>query len=270
MISENAELKECKIEILFSKYPKHAEHISKERGAEFDLIVAVGGDGSINEIAKNITTLNKPMAIIPMGSGNGLARHLKIPLEAKKALQLITEGTLKQVDTAKLNGHFFVSIAGIGFDSIVAAEYANHNGRGFITYAKLAVQKYFRYKEASYDLVLDGKEYTKKAFMISFANSSQFGYNTRISPKADCSDSLIDVCIVRKPKLFQVPKLLFQLWTKKADRSKHIEIIKASKISLTQKNNEFANIDGESVQVGNSISIELKQKNLGVIVPKEE
>ena len=270
IIKDNVDFKKYEIEIVFSNYPKHAEKLSKERGLEFDLIVAVGGDGSINEIAKEISRVNKPLAIIPMGSGNGLARHLNIPLDVKKAVQTLGDGRLKYVDTAKLNGHFFISIAGIGFDSEVAAEYANTKSRGFITYARIAIQKYFKYKEASYDIILDNKEYKRKAFMISFANSSQFGYNTRISPKADCSDSYLDVCIVKKPKVYQIPKLLYQLWTRNADKSKHIEIIKAQKISLKQSDNEFANIDGESIQVGNFIEIDLKERDLEVMVPKNQ
>lgn len=258
------------VELVFSEYPKHAEQIAKDKARDFDLIVAVGGDGSINEIAKQISMLNKPLAIIPMGSGNGLARHLNIPLQLDKAVRLLREGSKQHVDTAKLNGHFFISIAGIGFDSLVAAEYAKTKNRGFITYSRIAIQQFFSYQEKEYDLFLDGKSYNKKAFMISFANSSQFGYNTRISPNADCSDSYLDVCIVRKPKIYQLPKLLYQLWTRKADRSKLIEIIKAKKVSLNQNADQYANIDGESIQVGNQIDIEVNENNLEVLVPNKQ
>ena len=253
--------------ISYTQFPKHAGQIAKREHPLFDLIIAVGGDGTINEIAQALQSTTTPLAIIPMGSGNGLARHLKIPLNPQKALQSLNESNLSKLDTATLNGHFFVSIAGIGFDSTVAAEFDKTKGRGFINYARISLQKFFRAKENEYELTLDGSIYTRKAFMITFANSNQFGYNTRISPKADSSDSYLDVCIVRKPKAYEIPKFLFQLWTGNADRSKLVEIIRARKISLIQSDNEYANIDGESIKVGKKIEVELKRANLEVLVP---
>jgi YegS/Rv2252/BmrU family lipid kinase len=257
---------EIEYSISYSEYPKHAGILAEE-GSDFDLIVGVGGDGTINEIAQKTSESNTPLAIIPMGSGNGLARHLKIPLKMSKALKLLSHHNLVKLDTATLNGHFFVSIAGLGFDSIVAAEFVKTRGRGFVNYARIAMQKFFQSKEKEYEMVLDGKSYTRKAFMITFANSNQFGYNTIISPHADCRDSYLDVCIVRKPKIVEIPGFLIALWTGKADRSKHVEIIKARKISLKQSDSEYANVDGESIKVGHQIEVNLKSANLDVLLP---
>jgi YegS/Rv2252/BmrU family lipid kinase len=253
--------------ISYSEFPKHASELAKDKLSEVDLIIGVGGDGTINEIAQVLRSTNTPLGIIPMGSGNGLARHLKISLNPQKALKGLKEAKLSKVDTATLNGHFFVSIAGVGFDSIVAAEFSKSKGRGFIRYAQISIQKFFSYKEQDYALVIDGKSLERRAFMIVFANSNQFGYNTILAPNADCRDSYLDVCIVKKPKLFEIPKLLFQLWTGKADRSKHIETIRARTISLVQTENKYANIDGESVKVGQAIEVELKQGDLDILTP---
>lgn len=270
VIQQNLDLNKVDFEIIYTDFSSHAEEIVKEKKSDFDLIVAVGGDGTINEIARKLSLYDTPLGIVPMGSGNGLARYLNISLKPERAIKELNYQKTKKLDTATLNGHFFVSIAGVGFDSLIASEFDKAKGRGFLTYARLTIKHYFLYKERKYKLTLDGKEYERKAFMVSFANSNQFGYNTRISPKADISDSLLDVCIVRKPNLFQIPRLLFQLWIGNADKSGQIEIIKAHKIQVQQKDNLYANIDGESVKVGNRIEIEIKNQNLEVIVPSKE
>lgn len=262
----NREEVECRIS--YTEHPKHAAILAEE-GKKFDLVVGVGGDGTINEIAQKMCLSNTPLVIIPMGSGNGLARHLKIPLQPKKALGIIKNHRRAKLDTATLNGHFFVSIAGLGFDSSVAAEFVKSRRRGFVNYARIALQKFLTTKEKDYEMTLDGKKYKRKAFMITFANSNQFGYNTLIAPNADCTDSYLDVCIVRKPNIIEIPGLLFKLWTGKADRSKHIEIIKARKISITQPDSEYANVDGESIKVGHQVEVNLKPANLDVLLPQQ-
>lgn len=254
-------------EIIYTDYPGHASQIVSDKMEYFDAIVAVGGDGTVNEIASKLGNKKKPLAIVPMGSGNGLARHLKISLSPPNAVKALNKPKLKSLDTATLNGHFFISIAGIGFDSLIAAEFDKAKGRGFLTYARLVVKEYFNYKEHNYLLQLDGNEHKTKAFMIVFANSDQFGYNTRIAPEADICDSYLDVCIVRKPTLFQLPFLLWQVWTGKANRSKFIETIKAQHIKVNQGDYHYANIDGESVKVGADIEIKVKNKDLEVILP---
>ncbi len=266
-IQEKLHPKGIDFEVIYTEFPLHAGKIAQDRMDDFDVIVAVGGDGTINDIAAKLGNKKSALAIVPMGSGNGLARHLNISLSPEKAISSIDQLKLKEIDSALLNGHFFVSIAGIGFDSLIAAEFEKAAGRGFVTYARLVIREYFNYKEKNYSLNLDGKTHERKAFMIIFANSNQFGYNTRIAPEADISDSLLDVCIVRKPSLLALPYLLWQVWTGKANRSKQIEIIRAQKISVNQGSHSFANIDGESVEVGNQIDIQVKNKDLLVMAP---
>ena len=254
-------------EINYTDFPAHADKIVQEKINDFDVFVAVGGDGTINEIARSLSTESSPLGIIPMGSGNGLARHLKIPLNTKKALVSLNKSIPKALDTASINNHFFMSIAGVGFDSLIASSFAKAKRRGFLSYAELTIKEFFKYKEQNYILNLDGEKLERKAFMISFANSNQFGYNVKISPNADLEDALLDVCIVRKPTVINIPKMLWQLWNGKAYQSKYIEIIKAKNIKVYQKDQEYANVDGESIKVGHDISIAIHAGNLTVLTP---
>lgn len=254
-------------EVQFTEYAGQAEHIIEERKEKQETIVAVGGDGTINEIAKVLAGSEKPMAIIPQGSGNGLARHMGIALKADKAIKQLNHSKTLKIDTVDLNGHFFISIAGIGFDSLIAQKFVSSQSRGFAGYASLVLKEYFKFREQEYQLKVDGKDLKRKAALISFANSNQFGYNTIIAPQADLTDGLVEICILRKPKIYQIPSTLFNIWSKKADKSKLIEIISAKTISLYPNKLQFANIDGESVEVGERIEVKLTPSNLNLLVP---
>ncbi len=249
-------------EILMTQYAGHAAVVLEERDKLEETVIAVGGDGTVNEIAKVLVGTKKAMGIIPQGSGNGLARHLNISLNPVRAIQQLNQSIKTPIDTAALNGHFFVSIAGVGFDSLIAQKFTSSSSRGFLGYASLVLKEYFKFKEQEYRLILDGKEKMVNAAFISFANSNQFGYNTVIAPHAHIADGLLEVCMMRKPRLFQIPSILFKVWTKKAHQSKLLEIIQAKSIVLQPNLLQFANVDGESIEVGEKIEISLQPNSL--------
>jgi len=215
-------------QVSFTERPHHGTDICKNsvnNGA--DIIIAVGGDGSVNEIARPLAFTDIPLGIIPSGSGNGLARHLKIPTETIKAIKVLNNFSIKKIDTAEVNNRFFVSIAGVGFDAFVAKKFAEHKRRGFYTYAQIAIGEYFNYKPKTFTLRIDGKKVKRKALFISFANSDQFGYNTSISPHAKIDDGLIDICIMKKVPWWKTGFLAPLLFSKRIDKSKYLEIIRA-------------------------------------------
>ena len=268
IIQAQSDIDNFDYEVHYTQYQFHAKEIVKEIAEEFDAVIAVGGDGTINEVAKSLSEKDIPLGIIPMGSGNGLARYLGIPLKPKKAMEAIQNSSVKEIDTATLNGHFFVSIAGLGFDSLIAAEFEKINGRGFVNYAKLSSKEYFSFKEEKYQLIIDGKKIERQAALVTFANSNQFGMNTIISPHADISDGFLDVCILKKPKLLQMPLLMQQIYTGKADKSSLLEIIKAKHIIIEPNENGYANVDGESIEVGTRVEVLLKAKSLKILIPE--
>ena len=255
-------------EITFSSAPGQSFILSREAVEQgIDIVVAVGGDGSVNEVAKGLTGYNVTLGIIPIGSGNGLARHLNIPIDPAKSIKILNSGKTMLIDTVSINDNQFVSIAGVGFDALVADKFAQSESRGFLTYFSIATRAYPFYKPKKYELDIDGEIITRRALFISFANSDQFGYNTTIAPNADITDGLMDVCIVQKIPMFKAPLIAHLLLAKKIDQSSYVEIIKAKQVFLRRRKNEVINIDGEPVLLSRNLSLKVNHLALRVAIP---
>lgn len=257
------------VDIRFTERVGHAQEISKQCVEDgFDIIVAVGGDGTINEVASEMINSKSILGIIPRGSGNGLARHLGISRSVNKALGLINSTHTMKIDTASINGKPFISIAGVGFDAKVAELFANSKKRGFLTYFKIIAEKYATYRPKEYRITLDSRQtITTNALFISIANSNQFGYNTEIAPNAKLNDGKLDICIVKKPFLVELPLIINLLLLKAIHLSPHVEIIPASKIIIVQSKNRKVNIDGEAVELGKELNIKVNPLSLNIIIP---
>ena len=248
----------------------HAAELTKQAiENQYDIIVAVGGDGTTNEVATNMIGARQTFAIVPYGSGNGLARHLHLPLKPKKVItEIINKGVKTQIDTATMNGVPYISIAGVGFDAIIADFFAKDPNRGFKTYFKLITEKYFKFKPEKYQLIIDDKEEIEcEPLFISFANSNQFGFNAAVSPHASLNDGLLDVCIFKKPNILQVPYVAERLMTQKIDRTHFVDIHKASKIKVIRDHEYIANIDGEAMMMPKDFEVEIKPLSLNILIP---
>jgi len=232
----------------------------------YDVIAAVGGDGTINEVAGAIGDADILLAIVPYGSGNGLARHLNIPLEVHGALKVIARMKSRVIDTAYLNGRKFFSIAGIGFDASVANRYRKVVRRGFFSYLRIVIMEFYRYKEQEYTIVADGKTMVRNALFITIANSNQFGYNTVIAPGADAGDGWLDLVIARKWPLRETPRIVHLVYTGRIDISPFIEIIRAKEIQVTRRRGKAVNLDGEAVRMGKIIKAWIVPSSLKVII----
>ena len=248
----------------------HAAELTKKAiENEYDIIVAVGGDGTINEVATNMIGARQTFAIVPYGSGNGLARHLHLPLKPDKIItEVINKGVKSKIDTATMNGVPYISIAGVGFDAIIADYFAKDPNRGLKTYVKLVTEKYFHFKPEKYHLVLDDKEeFDCEPLFISFANSNQFGFNAAVSPHASLNDGLLDVCIFKKPNILQVAYVAERLLTQKIDKTHFVDIHKASKIKVIREKEDYANIDGEAVMMPKDVVVEINPLSLNILLP---
>ena len=202
-------------EIVYTKAAKHATEIAKQAVADnFNILVAVGGDGSVNETAKALIGSNTAMAIMPTGSGNGLARHLKIPLDLKKAMKIINTAKETRIDTIQFNNETFINIAGVGFDAHIGWEFAKFGKRGLSSYLKIIMREFPKYKAKDFELTIDGKTVQKKAFLISFANGSQFGNNAHIAPQADVADGVMDIAILNDFSFFKIAPIAYKLLRK--------------------------------------------------------
>lgn len=254
-------------EISYTKAAKHATELARQAVLNnFNIVVAVGGDGSINEIGRGLIGSTTAMAIIPAGSGNGLARHLKIPLDSKKAMDIINNAKETIIDTMQFNNETFINIAGLGFDAHIGWEFAKFGKRGLSSYLKLIAREYPKYKAADYELIINGKSFHKKAFVISFANGSQWGNNAYIAPLADISDGFIDIAILKDFSFFNAFSLGYRLFFKTLHQSSRLEIIKTKEV-IVKQSGTAAHIDGEPIETGHTISVKVNPLSLKVIVP---
>ncbi|WP_028297512.1 diacylglycerol/lipid kinase family protein [Olivibacter sitiensis] len=250
----------------FTEYVSHGIELAKAAVEnKVDMVVAVGGDGTINEVASGVLNSDIPLGIVPLGSGNGLARFLKIPIDPIKAIQRIASGKVGSIDSGQVNGRAFFNMAGVGFDALISNRFAEKKNRGALEYMKVVLSEINKYKPKQYTIETDGAVISREAFMISIANSPQYGNNAYVSPKASLRDGLLDVCIIKQFPLYQFPILIFHLFSRTADQSEYVEIIKAKRILIRRTNNEPVHLDGEPYEYGEELLIEVLPHSLKVV-----
>jgi diacylglycerol kinase (ATP) len=255
-------------QIVYTDSPGQATLLCREaveHGTE--VIVAVGGDGTVNEIGQELVGTKSSLGIIPTGSGNGLARHLKIPSNSKKAIRVINQYKIHKIDTATINDKVFLSIAGIGYDAFVAKKFSKAARRGFFSYFRIVSGEYPSYKPRKYVLNIDGKTITRKALLIAFANSNQFGNNASIDPQAAIDDGFIDLCILRRIPLLLIPFYVPLLFTKMFHKTQYIEIIHAKEATITRKKGKTMHFDGDPITMGKTLEMKVNPLSLNVIIP---
>lgn len=254
-------------DIKVSEYAGHSRVLAQEAvNDHYDIVAAVGGDGTINEVGVELIGTDIVLAIIPCGSGNGLSRCLNIPLDPVKALELINRNAVCLIDTVRVNDMPFISIAGTGYDAQVADDYARDTRHGFNTYMLYIVKNYFNLGEKQYTLQLSDHSFTTKAFFISFANSNQMGYDFPISPNASLWDGKVDLCIVRKPNPLELPIVGSFFLSCHMDKSPKVDIIQVSEATIIRPEAAVVNIDGESRMLEKDLHIKVDPLSLHVIV----
>ena len=254
-------------DIKVSEYAGHAKLLAQDAiDAGYDIIAAAGGDGTINEVGTRLIGTDIALAVIPCGSGNGLSRCLNIPLETVKALELINRRAVCLIDTVTVNELPYISIAGIGYDAQVADDYAHDTRHGFNTYLRYIVKNYFTLGEKTYTLQLADKNFTTKAFFISFANSNQMGYDFPIAPKASLWDGKVDLCIVRKPNPLELPIVGSFFLSSNMDKSPKVDILQVPEATIIRPEPAVVNIDGESKKMEKDLHIKVNPLSLHVIV----
>jgi diacylglycerol kinase (ATP) len=253
-------------EIVHSTLEIPISEVSKQAAKSFDIIVAVGGDGTVNEAASAIAGTDKTLGIIPFGSGNGLARFLKIPLNTVKAIQNLNEGRVEAIDSGRINNQWFFNMAGMGFDAHISEVFSHGKTRGFRQYFKSSIQEISNYKAQPYHLEIDGNIYDREAFMLSFANSSQYGNNAHVSPNASLHDGLIDVCIIKQFPVYRLLEMGLRMLTKTSEGSKFVEIIRGKHVKIKRNGPGAVHLDGEPQIMGAEAEILMVPASLKVIV----
>lgn len=235
-----------------------------------DVVVAVGGDGTVNEVAKALINTTTALGIVPSGSGDGLARHLHIPLDGRKAICLINEFKVKSLDYGVVNGNPFFCTCGTGFDAYISAKFAKADKRGPVTYIDEVLKDVSRYEPEEYSFEYDGKTFKTKAFVITCANASQYGNQAYIAPHATLSDGLMDVTIVSPFNFVEAPGMAFQLFNKNIDKNKKIKTFRCSKLRIQRGKPDFIHFDGEPFMTTPDIDVEIFHKGLKVVIYDEK
>jgi len=267
VINENIDKTLYEHDVLHTSHPGHGHLIGQQAAKEnVDGVVVIGGDGSINEVAKALVNTPVALGIIPLGSGNGLAHFLKIPFNPVKSIKTINSFKTIKIDTLSINNHFCISIAGLGFDAKVAQKFARVKIRGFWSYFRIALNEYAGYGEKEYHLTYGGNQIIRNALLINIANSNQYGYRAVISPSSVIDDGMVEICIVKKVPLVLAPFEAYRLFTKTIHRSPFYESISSDEITIIQKEEQIAQIDGEPIELGKTINIKVIPQSLNVIV----
>jgi diacylglycerol kinase (ATP) len=233
-----------------SKYNGHAAVLAGNHPFEKDEIcVSFGGDGTFNEVASALAGSSTPVAVMPYGSGNGLARSLKIKHNLRYLKNYLLLNKATRIDAGTFLDKFFFCTCGIGFDALVAAKFNARSERGLTGYIRDVLKTFFQYRGIQAEFVIDGVSYSGKYFLVTFANAPQYGNDTWIAPGADMSDGLLDVVMVRSFPLIYAPLLAFALFGKFIRFMPMVEIVKASEIEITMVDSSHFHYDGESTHI---------------------
>ncbi|NDV64464.1 diacylglycerol kinase family protein [Bacteroides sp. 224] len=258
-------------EVIYTQYAGHASELTiKATEDKVDLVVAVGGDGTINEIARSLVHTKTALGIIPFGSGNGLARHLQIPMEAKKALEIINNGIIELVDYGKINDTPFFCTCGVGFDAFVSLKFAEAGKRGVLTYLEKTLQESLKYQPETYELETEDGMVKYKAFLIACGNASQYGNNAYITPQATITDGLLDVTILEPFTVLDIPSLSFQLFNRTIDHNSRIKTFRCKKLHIHRSKKGVVHFDGDPMMTGEDIYVEVIKDGLYMLTPSEK
>ena len=260
--------------IKYTERAGHATYIAKEAVKnKIDIVVAVGGDGSINEIAQSLIDTETTLAIIPMGSGNGLATHLKLPLKnPKKAIQILNTSRIERIDIGSSNYGAFVSCAGIGIEAAVTRIYRHHSIRGFLSYFIAVVKSVlftYRSRNNKVNFILDGVEREENIYLFTVFNSKFFGYKQGFATKASLQDGWFDLVFVKGLSIWKIPIMIFLGLIKKINLLKETEFHKVKTIEIIEKKKRIAQLDGDSFVASSNFKMEIKEKALNLMVKKD-
>lgn len=252
--------------IVFTEGVSHAHEVAAQAIGQYEMVVAVGGDGTINEVASALVGSKTILGVVPCGSGNGLSRFLQIPMDIEEAIKNLNAGDIAVIDSAQANGKPFFNMAGMGFDAHISEVFSHGKHRGFISYIKSSLLEVINYKPQDYYLEIDGRTYHRRAFMVSFANSSQYGNNAHVSSQASVQDGLLDICIIKPFPLYRFVGLVIRMFNKTANKSRFVEIINGKHVTVKRKTQGPMHLDGEPEIAEAEVKIDVLPASLNILV----
>lgn len=257
-------------EIVFTEYAGHARVLVEEarNTRKYTHIVAVGGDGTVNEVGGALCGSDIAFAVVSLGSGNGFARHLGYSIFMNKALKQVLTDQYVQIDVLEINGRHSLNVSGVGFDAEVAHEFNHLKLRGVLSYIYAAIKLWFRYPEKKYKITSDGKVMKVSCFILSFANSSQYGNNAFIAPHASVRDGLMDICILKRPAFLEIMWFLLFFISSKLYKLSYFREIQC-KEAVVEGDIHRVHIDGDAYTMEPPIRLKVLPGVLKVVVPKK-
>lgn len=257
-------LEKAGYKVVCTEYAGHAEKLAREAAEQ--VVVAVGGDGTVNEVARGLVSTGKTLGIIPCGSGDGLARHLGISHNFSKALKTVTSGRTSPLDAGRINGRLFFSVCGVGFDAVVSERFAKCGKRGLSTYIMEGLKTWRIYAPERYVIEMNGQTLEHEAMFITVGNSNQWGNGAKITPLADSSDGILDITVVDGFKAIELPWLAGRLMTGSAHKSMRVHTYRSQHLVITRQNEGPAHADGDWFEAGKTLDIEVIPHALNVLV----
>src|SRR5688572_21004086 len=237
------------------------------RTLRYDSVVAVGGDGTVHLAGSALINTELPLGILPMGSGNGLSKDTGIPQELSEALKVLTDYTIKAIDTLSVNNEICVHITDLGFNALVVKLFSEGESRGPTSYAFVALQQYLTFEPHKYKIETDNGNFTGEAFMLTVTNANAFGSNAAINPSGIIDDGKFEICIIEPfPKTAGL-ELLYHLYNNTIGSSIYSKIIRCQRATIFNLEKDVTHIDGEPIELGEKIDIKVLPKSLKIIVP---
>lgn len=270
LIRELLDLQQFSPTIVMTEYAGHATQLAQHFALEgYYAVVAVGGDGTVNEVASGLVGTDTALGIIPNGSGNGFARHLDISTRMNRAIEMLNSSETINVDYGMVNDKYFFSTCGMGFDALVAVHFSKGKTRGITGYVQNIVNNIFQYKPEPYHIKSDEIDITTNAMLVNFANANQWGYDAYVAPKASVQDGLLDVVIVDAFPIKAAAELTLNYLSKLMDEDGfHMNTIRVKEVTLTRMNTNPIHIDGDPVEMPAELNIKVIPDGLKVLVKK--
>ena len=266
LITNNIDHDVFDYEIKYTQYPKHASILADEAAkADYYAVIAVGGDGTINEVASSLVYSKTALGIIPLGSGNGFSYHIGLRRNIKKAIKTLNECYTMAVDTGEANGRFFINVAGLGLDATVAYKTKLNTKRGFFPYFINTLKESLRFKFLRLQITTSNKVWEGEYAMAVIANGSVYGYDFTIAPEASITDGVFDVILIKKTQIFRYFLMVPRMLNKTIHKSPLVEYFRAPQIKIENKDKGYFHVDGEGLQSDESIEFQIRPASILVL-----
>lgn len=269
-VAASLDQKKTDLIIRVTGYPRHASEIAREAVQEgFKSVIVAGGDGTVNEAARELVNTSTALGIIPLGSGNGLARDLGIPIDAEKALDIVLKDSTRAIDYGTANGHVFFCTCGFGFDAFISDRFADERRRGPLGYVRNVLESVVDFKSDEYEITHDGGTLRERAFILTCANASQYGNEAHIAPGASLDDGKMNVSILKPLNALEIPQTTLQLFTRNIDKNSKMTTLVTQRLHIKRSRSGVMHVDGEPLQAENEIDVRIFHKGLHVFAPDE-